>query len=173
MSLLSRAENIASYLRQSIGVTYGTLSMPIRRTRHQMSTEDAMAYSLIYAIGNRFQNAFVEAQLDVRRKDGRNLTRDEFRVRDIALNLIQDPNEYMSGRDLAMGFALDSRFLGTGYILTPREGGDPQGPITSLWWAPYGAGHSHLQRRCSGALPHLRRDVAARVRPANQQHTES
>ena len=137
MSLFSRVENIASYLRQSIGTTYGVLSTPLNRSRHQMKTDEAMAYSLIYAIGNRFQNAFVEASLDIRRTDGRNLTRDEERIKSIALGLIRNPNEFMSGRDLAMGFALDSRFLGTGYILTPRENGDPQGRITSLWWAPY------------------------------------
>ena len=101
-----------------------------------MTPEEAMAYSLIYAIANRFQNAFVEAKLDVRRKDGKNLTRDEERIREQAVEMLTNPNEYMTGRDLAMGFALDSRFLGTGYILTPREDG-PQSKITSAWWAPY------------------------------------
>ena len=102
-----------------------------------MSGEEAMAYSLIYAIGNRFQNAFVEATLDIRRKDKKNLSRDEQKIRGMALDKLREPNEYMSGRDLSMGFSLDSRFLGTGYILTPREGGEPTAPIESMWWAPY------------------------------------
>ena len=103
-------------------------------TRHRLTERQAMSYALIWSIGSRFQKAVIEPPITVTRVDGKTLSRRQKRIAVEALTLLNNPNDFYSGDQLIQGAALDSHFLGTGYILAPR--GD-DGRIHSLWWCPY------------------------------------